>query len=153
VLLADGTVHSEGQLELTLRARSDASTRLKQAGKTVLFVAPPPENGVDLGRCAIKSRMFGRDPNECDFTLDELSDRRRLAATLTKRLDAGDTVLHLQDHLCADGRCRTNSGHIWIYSDAGHLTVDGARYIARLIPADVWEAHGLRPVAPDRAPD
>lgn len=75
-----------------LGARVD---RLRAAGKRVVLVAPPPENGQSLGRCVIRQKMVGVSISACDFDLGQTTPRNRAIADMLGQLGESLPVLDL----------------------------------------------------------
>ena len=109
---------------------------LRETGKKIAVIAPPPRLRIDTAECQ-ERRMrglvtFGR---YSDCVIPEKSWRRYRARTLDfldKMSPAADVaVLSPSDFLCNDGRCATAIGDIIIYRDHGHLSYAGSSLIAR----------------------
>jgi peptidoglycan/LPS O-acetylase OafA/YrhL len=141
--------------ERVMAALAATVSRLRESGRSVLFVAPPPYTGLDVGRCVERIRthrvVFGVPGNGCAIL--EGDYRRDRAATLdflqlaAERL--GIAIYWPHDVLCRDGLCAVEQGDQLIYADAGHLTPFGARFVLDSlgVPRAIEEMTGNPPSA------
>lgn len=130
ILTDDGrVVPAEGPLLLQeLRA---TLRRLGELGVSVVLVAPPPANGIDIGKCLARSVLIGRSLEHCDFTLDEMSQGRRQVYQLLSALASETRIIWLHQLMCPDGRCATHDGDTFLFIDDGHLSREGANLLGQ----------------------
>lgn len=126
----DGKVRKYSYEELISRARNVVS-RLRTAGKQVVFVSPPPRNGRDLGSCYSKAVRFSINVGSCDFLLRDVSDRYLWAEKFLRDVERFAPVLWLSDLTCQGGLCKTSMNGIPLYRDSGHLSVDGSEMLGK----------------------
>lgn len=108
---------------------------LRQTGKKVIIVAPPPVTGVDLGRC-FERKTHGQwslgTSDTCDFPQSAADERQRNVLELLRRLEEnGVPVIDLRPALCHDGVCQSIIDGVPIYRDDGHLSVSGSELLAK----------------------
>jgi peptidoglycan/LPS O-acetylase OafA/YrhL len=122
--------------ELVAAAARLART-LREQGRRVAWVSPPPKGGFDVGACLARRRQgqltLGA-PADCRIALADTPELPRRARALLKRFEreAGMPVLWLDAGLCEAGICRTSGADgLAFYRDAGHLSIEGSR---RLLP-------------------
>jgi hypothetical protein len=111
---------------------------LREAGKRVVVIAPPPKleqrNAAECHERRIRGQV-SLAGEEWDCAIPERDWRawRYRAVQLLERMpsEAGIEVIWPSEFLCVEGVCRTRIGDQILYRDEGHLSVDGAAYIAR----------------------
>lgn len=120
---------------------------IRQAGKRVVVIAPPPAAGFDPSRCVERLErdlfILGVD-NDCHLDSGSYFERNKsLRSFLDEVAEIGDvSVISFDDVLCDERRCLTHMDGTLIYRDAGHLTHDGSQWLAnrmglsRLIEAE-----------------
>jgi peptidoglycan/LPS O-acetylase OafA/YrhL len=106
---------------------------LRDHGKRVILVTPPPKAGFDIGECWERRRanlvVFGR--TDCNFSIDEYETNQAGIREALKQLDAmpGLGVVWLDQVICRDGLCETSVDGRSLYRDGGHLTAAGAEWV------------------------
>ncbi len=98
---------------------------LRHAGKHPVFVSPPPGTGRDIGKCLATATLFS-EAERCNFTPKEFGGETRRVRELLAELSEIMPVVMLDEGLCAQDVCDMRIGDVFMYRDAGHLTVDGA---------------------------
>jgi peptidoglycan/LPS O-acetylase OafA/YrhL len=121
-------------LDTTTRAFRETADALRAAGKRVILIAPPPTAGVDIGAC-LERTLTGLITiggfKGCVIPMDAFHRRRTREIELVDSIEkAGIPVIRFADFLCEGATCRTYIDGTVIYRDQGHLTYDGARYLA-----------------------
>lgn len=110
--------------------------RVRDMGKRVIIIAPPPAaSGVDFGRClelrASGKLVLGADRPDC--SIDEARYRAQAAPVhaLLRRVssEADVPVFWPDEFLCRDGTCAVELDGIPLYRDTGHLSVEGSRLL------------------------
>ncbi|KQZ28518.1 hypothetical protein ASD50_19545 [Mesorhizobium sp. Root552] len=132
---ADGSLEaSEPSFEIVAGALAQLVTELHGAGKKVVFIAPPPANGADIGSCLERKARgkitLGRQAN-CYISLVEnqkyRGDSLRIFSDAAKK--SGIEVADVFSFLCSDGKCKTEINGVILYRDYSHLTYDGGALI------------------------
>lgn len=124
-------VRQEQQTAHVAAALIATADAIRERGKKVVLISPPPNNGNDIGACLAATMQFGGGEYRCDFTVDEFSRTTLAAFNALKLIEHDVPVIWLTDFLCSDGTCRTHSGDLFFYRDRGHLSQEGAAYIGR----------------------
>lgn len=124
----DGKVRDYSYTQVLERTKNTIQL-LKDAGKKVVLVAPPPKTGEDLGRCYSKAIRFDSNPKVCDFQVKDLNEPYKWAESFLKDIERVAPVLWLSDLLCNNGVCMTSLGGAPLYRDTGHLSVSGAKVL------------------------
>lgn len=111
----------------------ETADMVRAAGRSVVFVSPPPQTGADLSACAVHSLIFGaQGASDCSFTVESRSTRNAVALSFLSALQNDLPVLWLDDILCQTGRCQTLlEGHI-LYRDSGHFSWEGSQLLGEL---------------------
>ncbi len=105
--------------------------RLKAEGVSPIIIAPPPQNGLNQGRCRANVLLFG-SPDSCTFPLEQAEVEQKHERAFLRRLEAqGARVIWLDGAICPGGVCAAGRGEVSIYKDTGHLTVEGSLWLGR----------------------
>lgn len=115
---------AEAQFIKTLEA-------LKQQGIHPVIVAPPPQNGLNIGRCLTKALFFGKDANNCYINRRDSDALWKPVIRFLQRIDKDYDVIWLTDTICEGDICPTLQDNIILYRDGGHLTHEGSAYLGR----------------------
>jgi len=125
---------SAGQ-DVALEGLHKTVNKLRELGKKVVIIAPPPATGLNVGRCL--ERQFSNLPTwgaPDDCQLDEQSWRTYRKPVLTFLATVPETigvdVIHLSDYLCKQGLCKTIMNGTALYPDSGHLSQQGSTLVA-----------------------
>lgn len=105
--------------------------RLQLAGKKVVIIAPPPDEGFDVGACTerlLRGKPIGRRKT-CDIDRETYRTLNRDVIALLDSLPA--TVLWPSRLLCDDQRCVVMLDSQPIYRDAAHFSFRGSVLFAR----------------------
>ena len=109
---------------------------VRALGKRIVVIAPPPTNGVDIGRCLERSEnnlpIMGLDNNCQQISVDSwMKAREPVLAFLTALPEQADVdVISPSDYLCDSGICRTYIDDTFIYRDTEHFSNDGSVLLA-----------------------
>ncbi|HET9047940.1 MAG TPA: acyltransferase family protein [Chiayiivirga sp.] len=104
---------------------------LESLGVTPIVFSPPPSNGKDLGRCVLKAKWQGLDPDQCNFDIKDMSNEVKDANAFLQIIANHYHVIFMETLLCPQGHCITHLGGIPIYRDSGHFSRAGAAAIGR----------------------
>lgn len=130
----DGETERPTSIDLAAEGLAALARALREAGKRVVLLAPPPADGSDIGDCLERRSgrriSFGPD-RSCDLKRVEvdrvLEERRRMLALASEW--SGVPVVDMTDFFCDDARCRTMIDGTFLYRDSGHLAYEGAELI------------------------
>lgn len=127
--------------ELVQTALVRTVARLRQLGKRVVIVAPPPWTHVDSSRCQVRQQLglwtldsaaAGLGP---DCSLNEADSRRQQAPVLDMLAQVAQAasvpVFDFHARLCQNGRCMTAWAGQGLYRDARHLSYIGAKTLGQ----------------------
>gem|GEM_PF-4063594 len=104
---------------------------IRALGRDVIFVAPTPTGGFDVGRCLERQDRglwIGGVDERCRITLENYQRHREQVLVL---LDLAEKDMHLpiarlDKILCDDSFCQTRINDVGLYRDAGHLSHEGS---------------------------
>lgn len=108
---------------------------IRRMGKSVVFVAPPPYSGFDIGLC-IERELSGKlsygRPSGCMVNRHEFERKRShvLAFLDQVQLKTDVPVVRFEPWLCGSNACRTFVNDTMLYRDNGHLSYAGSELIA-----------------------
>lgn len=126
--IEEPTIHGTAE---AFRRTADA---LRAAGKRVVFIAPPPSAGFDIGAC-LERLHTGRwtlgAPPGCEISIQAYLGWRGKVVELVDAIEsAGVPVVRLQPFLCDSRVCRAEVDGTPIYNDEAHLSVEGSLLLA-----------------------
>jgi hypothetical protein len=138
---------AQGQLEVVRfdpKKAADAFlqtiAKLREIGKRVVVVAPPPRATFNVARCAervIEGLPVIQSAPGCSISAPKYkrkhADLEDFLARVETQADAA--FVDLPAILCDREKCRTIMDGIALYRDAGHLSYEGSRYIFTHFPA------------------
>ena len=104
---------------------------LKTMGITPIVFAPPPANGIDLGRCLARAGWLGLNLDECNFRVDEILQNRSDVYNFLETISNNYNVIRLDDFICNNSLCGTHFGSIFLYRDEGHLSNEGSAELGK----------------------
>lgn len=111
---------------------------LRQAGKKVVLIAPPPAvSGLDVGRCLERQLsgkpLFFTGHNSCEIPRAAYLEKNASVRDFLQRLPTqlGLDVIYLDTFLCDASMCKTYIDKTILYADFHHLSQDGAVLIAQ----------------------
>jgi len=103
---------------------------ISATGARVVVVAPPPNNGTNLGQClarAVRNGQLQRGrPSPCDFARTQAV---RYPDALLARIAPTVPVIRLDMMLCPHGTCLTQREGRLVYRDDGHLSIEGSQWL------------------------
>ena len=100
---------------------------LNKAGKSVVFVSPPPRDGRNIGECL--EREYGPALlliGDCTISFEAYQKHQKSVTTILKELKSVSAVFDVSMLLCDKNRCNTSKNGTWLYRDTGHLTIEGS---------------------------
>lgn len=110
---------------------------LRELGKRVVIVAPPPSSGIDMSRC-LERQLIGKPIigiRDADCKIEQGRWRQHHAEVLDflSRIqeEAAVSVISFEGLLCSDSGCATKLDDIAVYRDAGHFSYEGSILVAR----------------------
>jgi len=111
---------------------------LRNAGKRVVVVEPPPNQGFDIGRC-IERRSSGKfyfgAADNCKILVSDYESRFEKTFQFSRRVnnDGYVKIFSFRSALCNIEFCETKLGDKIIYRDSGHLSYEGSIELAKKI--------------------
>ncbi|MEO1067758.1 MAG: acyltransferase family protein [Cyanobacteria bacterium J06638_6] len=130
LLLRSGEIR-DASLDWAIAAFQKTLAELKSLGIQPIVFSPPPDNGLDLGRCLARAEWMGIGLDRCDFRVDNISGERLETYDFLDAIAETDSVIRLDDFICDEIWCKTHAGPIWMYRDAKHLTAEGAALLGK----------------------
>ena len=97
--------------------------------KKIIIIGPTPSAPFPVGECLFRKSLISTDLN-CDFKVEDAHYAK--VANLANLLRNFDHVnfYDINDIICPNGKCGMNPREgIMMYTDRGHLSVDGAHYV------------------------
>lgn len=129
-------VEVEPSLSLALERLRATVSKLRSLGKKVVVVAPPPSSGFNMGQClelkASGKLYLGADHDSCRISTTAYHQHQALVRQFLAKVpnEAAVNVVRFDEALCSAQTCETELGGVFVYSDAGHLSIDGSRQLA-----------------------
>jgi peptidoglycan/LPS O-acetylase OafA/YrhL len=125
---------AEVQLELVVKSLKATIDAVREAGKKIVIIAPPPQSGLDVGRCV--ERLQRGLPvlgalHQCRINQATYERTRKSVLDLLEATSANANigVIRFDPFLCHSGGCDTYNDNTLIYRDSGHLSVQGSAWI------------------------
>lgn len=131
IYFRDGHSESTDQYATALHKIIETSKLIKGYGKQLLIVSPPPKNGRDIGQCLVRAAIFAKPLQLCDFNKNDSIFRFSNKYKLLEEISDIVPIIWLDDYICSDKICHTTMDDVFIYRDAGHLSIEGARQLGR----------------------
>jgi peptidoglycan/LPS O-acetylase OafA/YrhL len=131
---AEGFDVVKPSIENTAAALIATADALRAVGKRVVVFSPPPTGAFNAGACLERQITglvsLGGYPG-CALPASVFQKKRAREIALLDSIEkAGVPVVRFSDFLCENATCRTFMDGTVLYRDQGHLTYDGARYLA-----------------------
>ena len=95
--------------------------------KPVVF-EPLPANGKDIGNCLVKQAFYF---DAIDCRIDVIDYSASGVPWLLGEIEKDYPVVWLSDILCDEKFCNSEMNGNFIYSDTGHLSVEGSVYLGK----------------------
>ena len=125
----DGTQEVAGGAEDVIASLLRVKTALEGAGKRVVLVSPPALTGANIGDCLAQAYLFDAAPQACDFSRAAYERKQaEIIAMLKSLASQGVDIVWLPEATCRGETCAAASDGVWIYRDAGHLSVEGSQW-------------------------
>lgn len=128
-------VEGEGSADLAASHLKRAIDSVRELGRRVVIVSPPPVSAFDVGRCLelrnTGRHYFGTEGEDCTIDRDGFLWRRQSVLSLLDRVarEADVAVIRLDEWLCDGERCKVEIDGVPLYRDHGHLSYDGSRIL------------------------
>ncbi|MBF0427193.1 MAG: hypothetical protein HQL66_15380 [Magnetococcales bacterium] len=111
---------------------------IRAMGKRVVFVAPPPASGFDIGRCTerlVEGLPVIGGARDCNITVRAYHATRRDVLDLLAAIeaDSGIEVIRFDRYLCNGDSCKSRVGGIPIYGAGDHLSQTGSAHLGKAI--------------------
>ena len=128
----DGSSVPATQAPIAVRlAFLDTVERIRAMGKQVVVVSPAPATGKDLGQCLAAAELAGSPETSCDFPLADIAKVNRSALDFLRELADRVPLIDLTTLICPAGQCSVRKGDIFVFRDAGHLSIEGSQWLGR----------------------
>lgn len=128
----DETVVPVADAEAAVRvALLDTVDRIRALGKQVVIVSPTPTTGDDIGRCLATAALADGVESACDFPLSKVASVNLKAIDFLRSLQSKVPLIDLSALICPAEICQTRHGDVFVYRDAGHLSIEGAEWLGR----------------------
>ncbi|MGE0289249.1 MAG: acyltransferase family protein [Bradyrhizobium sp.] len=126
----DGHRISEDRAEQAIvESIASLSQTLRDHGKKLVVVSPPPSLGHDIGVCDLRRRINGEPETTCDMPLVEVKLHQSEPRALLSKL--GVPVLWIESLTCGKQSCAATIEGLNLYRDSGHLSVAGSAALGR----------------------
>lgn len=129
-----GSASKEGNRPFVEKQIIKTARLLERMGKRVVIIAPPPTDGLDHGRCLLKSSLRKSDLGFCDFVEEDKNANGNKDIIAFVKEVAGENALNvvfLDDLICKSGKCLASDDGTFVYRDTGHLSVEGAELLGK----------------------
>lgn len=128
VLVGDQIMPADNKLFLSHFEATLAT--LSEMGMTPIVFAPTPSNGDDIGRCLTHVAIYD-DGIDCRIDFDTYKNENQELMDFLAEVEKKYRVIRVSDVLCDDTYCDAELDGVFIYRDAGHLSVEGSEYLGR----------------------
>ncbi|WP_420858534.1 acyltransferase family protein [Marivivens marinus] len=129
LLQSNGEMLEEGQAAAVRQVMIDTTRRLEAQGKTLVYVSPPPVTGENLGQCLVSVLRSDLPRDSCDFLREDVHPANETIFDFLRSAEPDIRVFYLDRLICPNGACDTMVGSTFMYRDAGHLSIEGSRYL------------------------
>jgi hypothetical protein len=122
--------------KLIAKGLANSVKLIRDSGKKVVILAPPPADGSDIGGCLERAGRFKvtfGPARSCDLRLADVKRVRKPVSQMLEMTakEADVAVIDVYDFFCDKTICHTEIEGVPMYRDAGHLSVDGARLVGK----------------------
>jgi len=130
-------VERERSTLLGIEAMSETVKKIRELGKRVIVVAPPPSANFNVGNCLEREArgkvILGLANADCDIPVSVYRQSQADVLAYLARLhgEAGVDVVRFDEVLCSSMSCATELDGTFIYRDSAHLSYDGSRLLAK----------------------
>lgn len=106
--------------------------KLIDNNKTPIIFSPPPRDGSNVGEClereATNSIIF---KESCNIKISEYQEKNKKIINRLKSVAkrTGVNIVWIPDLICDDEICLTKKDDVFLYRDAGHLSIEGSKNI------------------------
>jgi len=130
---------TKGGVKIAAEGFQKTIAQIRDSGKRVIVVGPPPSGRFDVGRC-LERRYTGRltygiDNDLCNISLASSAPFMRPVLELLDIIASTSDVdvIRLDESLCDEYFCRVELDGKILYVDSGHLTHEGSQKIGALL--------------------
>lgn len=125
LILANGTVR-KSNLDFIEQRFVETLKTIEATGAVPVVVSPTPRSGKNLGKCLLGAMFLNRPLANCNFSRDQFSNDTVLSEMLLKRIRQSFHVVSMIDAICDADTCSASIGDTPLFSDEGHLSVEGS---------------------------
>jgi peptidoglycan/LPS O-acetylase OafA/YrhL len=129
-------VEGEPTVSRAVEAMRRTVKKLREIGKRVVVVAPPPTSGFDMASCLERKAsglfVFGTY-RDCTIPVAVYHEKQALVLDFLKRIkyELGVPEVSFDEFLCSGSSCATSLDGKFVYRDKGHFSYDGSQLVAR----------------------
>ncbi|OQW91554.1 MAG: hypothetical protein BWK78_04275, partial [Thiotrichaceae bacterium IS1] len=109
--------------------------KLRELGKQVVIVAPPPMSGFDSGRCLERKAtglLILGVISDCNIPISDYHKKQELVLDFLQQVQRELVpVVYFDEILCSKLSCSTLLDGKFVYRDSGHLSYDGSQIVAK----------------------
>ena len=87
----------------------------------------------NIGECLVKSRIFGKDPDSCNFSSEEIIKELKSVYAFLDTVQSTHRVIRIEQYLCDGHQCGTHEDSVFLYRDSSHLSYEGSAWLGRKI--------------------
>ena len=129
-------IEVEPSMSLAVERLRATVSKLRALGKKVVVVAAPPSSGFNVGRClelkASGKLYLGADRDSCRISTTAYHQHQALVRQFLAKVPdtAAVNVVGFDEALCSAQTCEVELEGVFVYIDAGHLSIEGSRQLA-----------------------
>ncbi len=134
--VGEGYEEIDGNVALAVHAMNSTIAKLREIGKRVVVVAPPPRGDFDIGKCI--ERMYSGltilgGKRGCRILISEYHGKQQLVFEFLDNLAliAKVRIVRFDELMCSSGFCETIIEEVFIYRDKGHFSYSGSKFVGR----------------------
>lgn len=129
-----GRSYKDGNRPLVEQQMIKTVRMLEGMGKQVVIIVPPPTDGIDHGKCLLKSSLRKSDLGFCNFVAEDknINGNKKIIAFVKQVTGENALNVVVLDHfICKAGMCKASDEGTFVYRDTGHLSVEGSKLIGK----------------------
>ncbi|MFC1536911.1 acyltransferase family protein [Pseudomonadota bacterium] len=118
-------------IDLAVKEFRATLSELETMGITPIVFSPPPQNGINLGRCLARAEWTGLNLDKCNFRVDDISQNQINVYRFLETINEKYRVVRLDKLICDSSLCNTHFGPTFIYRDSQHLSHEGSAELGK----------------------
>lgn len=141
---SDGAEQPTGQAVVLLGLRKTVNA-IRETGKNIVFIAPPPSGNFDSARCLerMETGLLSLGvTGDCHISISTWKRERADVIAAVQAISPYVPVINPSDFLCDGKMCKTRVDKIAIYCDRAHLSYEGSMYLGKAMRpmVDRWSS-------------